>query len=141
MVGQAAITAEAEDPQSRLPAFQGRQTASRASFALASGAPRIGEPGTARIRREMPLRYRLTCAGRRWRSRWPTCGRRSRRRGRAFAVQLEEGRDCRTAANFVGGGCEYGFWCRPCGTAAFPWQKTGIGSPVFFAAAVLESAG
>jgi hypothetical protein len=40
-----------------------------------------------------------------------------------FAVQLEEGHDYRTAANFGGGGCGYGFTCRPCGTASFLWQR------------------
>jgi len=39
-----------------------------------------------------------------------------------FAVQLEEGHDYQTAANFGGGGCGYGFTCRPCATAAFLWQ-------------------
>ena len=41
----------------------------------------------------------------------------------AFVVQLEEGHDHRTAANFGGGGCGYGFRCGPCGTAAFLWQS------------------
>lgn len=41
----------------------------------------------------------------------------------SFVVQLEEGRDYRTGANFGGGGCGYGFACRPCGTAAFLWQR------------------
>jgi hypothetical protein len=41
----------------------------------------------------------------------------------SFAVQLEEGHDYRTAANFGGGGCGYGFTCHPCGTAAFLWQR------------------
>lgn len=40
----------------------------------------------------------------------------------SFIVQLEQGRDHRTAANY-GGGCGYGFACRPCGTAAFLWQR------------------
>jgi hypothetical protein len=40
-----------------------------------------------------------------------------------FVVQLEEGHDHRTAANFGGGGCGYGFRCEPCGTAAFLWQR------------------
>jgi hypothetical protein len=40
----------------------------------------------------------------------------------SFLVQLEQGRDHRTAANF-GGGCGYGFACRPCRTAAFLWQR------------------
>jgi hypothetical protein len=39
-----------------------------------------------------------------------------------FAVQMEEGHDYRTAANF-GGGCGYGFTCDPCGTASFLWQR------------------
>jgi hypothetical protein len=39
-----------------------------------------------------------------------------------FAVQLEEGHDYRTAANF-GGGSGYGFTCPPCGRAAFLWQR------------------
>jgi hypothetical protein len=40
----------------------------------------------------------------------------------AFVVQLEEDHDYRTAANFGGAGCGYGFVCQPCGTAAFLWQ-------------------
>ncbi len=40
-----------------------------------------------------------------------------------FVVQLEEGPDHRTSANFGGGGCGYGFRCRSCGTAAFLWQR------------------
>lgn len=40
----------------------------------------------------------------------------------SFTVQLEEGHDHRTAANFGGLGCGYGFTCRECGTAAFLWQ-------------------
>lgn len=40
----------------------------------------------------------------------------------SFVVQLEEGHDHRTAANF-GGGCGYGFACQPCGTAYFLWQQ------------------
>ncbi|MCW2934730.1 MAG: hypothetical protein JWM19_5692 [Actinomycetia bacterium] len=40
----------------------------------------------------------------------------------SFAVQLEEGHDYRTAANFGGRGCGYGFACHPCGTSAFLWQ-------------------
>lgn len=40
----------------------------------------------------------------------------------SFAVQLEEGHDHRTAANFGGGGRGYGFACHPCRTAAFLWQ-------------------
>jgi hypothetical protein len=39
-----------------------------------------------------------------------------------LVVQLEEGHDHRTAANFGGRGCGYGFGCQPCGTAAFLWQ-------------------
>lgn len=45
-----------------------------------------------------------------------------------FAVQLEEGHDYRTAANFGGGGCGYGFVCSPCGTAAFLWQRLPLHS-------------
>ncbi|MEH1055986.1 DUF1963 domain-containing protein [Micromonospora sp. CPCC 206171] len=41
----------------------------------------------------------------------------------SFVVQLEEGHDYRTAINFGGGGCGYGFRCRPCKTAAFLWQR------------------
>lgn len=41
----------------------------------------------------------------------------------SLAVQPEEGRDPRSAANFGGGGCGYGFTCHPCGTAAFLWQS------------------
>lgn len=40
----------------------------------------------------------------------------------AFVVQLEEGHDHRTAANF-GGGSAYAFVCGPCGEAAFLWQQ------------------
>jgi len=40
----------------------------------------------------------------------------------SFAVQLEEGHDYRTAANFGGGGCGYGFTCLPCAKALFLWQ-------------------
>ncbi|MFD4674360.1 hypothetical protein ACFWNN_31885 [Lentzea sp. NPDC058450] len=40
-----------------------------------------------------------------------------------FAAQLEEGRDHRTAINFGGGGRGYVFHCRPCGEAAFLWQR------------------
>jgi hypothetical protein len=47
----------------------------------------------------------------------PRCG-----KPMAFVVQLEEGHDYRTAANFGGAGCGYGFTCQPCGTAAFLWQ-------------------
>jgi hypothetical protein len=39
-----------------------------------------------------------------------------------FVVQLEEGHDHRTSANF-GGGCGYGFRCRLCNGAAFLWQR------------------
>ncbi|MFF6980009.1 hypothetical protein ACFZAV_20215 [Streptomyces sp. NPDC008343] len=39
-----------------------------------------------------------------------------------FVVQLEEGHNHRTAANF-GGGSAYAFACRPCGEAAFLWQQ------------------
>lgn len=41
----------------------------------------------------------------------------------AFIVQLEEGHDHRTSANFGGGGCGYGFGCRSCSRAAFVWQR------------------
>ena len=41
----------------------------------------------------------------------------------AFLVQLEEGRDWHTSANFGGGGCAYAFMCRPCQKAAFLWQR------------------
>ncbi|WP_245736527.1 DUF1963 domain-containing protein [Micromonospora pattaloongensis] len=41
----------------------------------------------------------------------------------SFVVQLEEGHDYRTSANFGGGGCGYGFCCRSCGDAAFLWQR------------------
>ncbi|MGR6318213.1 DUF1963 domain-containing protein [Micromonospora soli] len=41
----------------------------------------------------------------------------------SFVVQLEEGHDYRTDINFGGGGCGYGFRCRPCATAAFLWQR------------------
>ncbi|WP_242623908.1 DUF1963 domain-containing protein [Micromonospora kangleipakensis] len=41
----------------------------------------------------------------------------------SFVVQLEEGHDYRTSANFGGGGCGYGFRCRSCGDAAFLWQR------------------
>ncbi|KUL25340.1 hypothetical protein ADL15_41030 [Actinoplanes awajinensis subsp. mycoplanecinus] len=44
-------------------------------------------------------------------------------RSMEFVVQLEEGHDHRTSANFGGGGCGYGFRCGPCGTAAFLWQR------------------
>ena len=40
----------------------------------------------------------------------------------SLAVQLEEGHDRHTAANFGGGGCGYGFTCQPCSMAAFLWQ-------------------
>ena len=40
----------------------------------------------------------------------------------SFAVQLEEGHDYRTAANFGGAGCGYGFTCQRCSAAAFLWQ-------------------
>jgi hypothetical protein len=40
-----------------------------------------------------------------------------------FTVQLEEGHDHRTAANFGGGGCGYGFRCEHCRVAAFLWQR------------------
>ncbi|MFI5909648.1 hypothetical protein [Dactylosporangium sp. NPDC051541] len=41
----------------------------------------------------------------------------------SFVVQLEEGHEYRTAANYGGGGCAYGFVCRPCAGAAFLWQR------------------
>jgi len=41
----------------------------------------------------------------------------------AFLVQLEEGHDWHTAANFGGGGCAYAFICQPCQEAAFLWQR------------------
>ena len=40
-----------------------------------------------------------------------------------FTAQLEEGHDHSTAANFGGGGRGYVFHCRPCGSAAFLWQR------------------
>ncbi len=39
-----------------------------------------------------------------------------------FVVQLEEGHNHRTSANF-GGGCGYGFRCETCDNAAFLWQQ------------------
>jgi hypothetical protein len=39
-----------------------------------------------------------------------------------FVVQLEEGHDHRTAANFGGAGSAYAFTCYPCTTAGFLWQ-------------------
>ncbi|RBJ03952.1 hypothetical protein DRA43_14745 [Micromonospora provocatoris] len=39
------------------------------------------------------------------------------------AASATEGRDHRTGFNFGGGGCGYGFRCRPCSTAAFLWQQ------------------
>ncbi|GAA3916220.1 hypothetical protein Aau02nite_27640 [Amorphoplanes auranticolor] len=39
------------------------------------------------------------------------------------AIRLEEGHNHRTAANFGGGGCAYGYRCRQCNTAAFLWQR------------------
>jgi hypothetical protein len=39
-----------------------------------------------------------------------------------FVVQLQEGHDDQNLANFGGGGCGYGFQCRPCRNAAFLWQ-------------------
>src|SRR5206468_21953 len=38
------------------------------------------------------------------------------------AVELEEGQDLATAANFGGGGRGYVFRCGHCSTAAFLWQ-------------------
>lgn len=40
----------------------------------------------------------------------------------SFVVQLEEGHDHSTSANF-GGGCGYGFACWPCRKGAFCWQQ------------------
>ena len=40
----------------------------------------------------------------------------------SFVVQLEEGHNHQTGANF-GGGCGYGFCCSTCRTAAFLWQQ------------------
>jgi hypothetical protein len=56
----------------------------------------------------------------------PTCDHCAR--PMTLVVQLEEGHDHQTAANFGGGGgggggCGYGFRCAPCGTAAFLWQR------------------
>jgi hypothetical protein len=51
----------------------------------------------------------------------PSCG--GCGRPMAFVVQLEEGHDHRTSANFGGGGCGYGFRCPACGAAAFLWQR------------------
>jgi hypothetical protein len=51
----------------------------------------------------------------------PLCGRCAR--PMTFVVQLEEGHDHRTSANFGGGGCGYGFRRNLCGTAAFLWQR------------------
>jgi hypothetical protein len=48
----------------------------------------------------------------------PSCGTRM-----TFTAQLEEGHDHSTAANFGGGGRGYVFHCRPCGRAAFLWQR------------------
>ncbi|MDK1475791.1 hypothetical protein QNO07_20615 [Streptomyces sp. 549] len=39
-----------------------------------------------------------------------------------FAAQWEEGHDHKTAVNFGGGGCGYGFVCRACLRAVFLWQ-------------------
>lgn len=39
-----------------------------------------------------------------------------------FVVQLEEGHDHATAANFGGGGCAYGFACDGCDRGAFLFQ-------------------
>jgi hypothetical protein len=41
----------------------------------------------------------------------------------SFLVQLEEGHNYATKANFGGGGSGYGFRCRPCATGAFVWQR------------------
>ncbi|MEU8513847.1 hypothetical protein AB0C76_19990 [Kitasatospora sp. NPDC048722] len=40
-----------------------------------------------------------------------------------FTAELEEGYDFATSANFGGGGRGYLFDCRPCGEAAFLWQR------------------
>ncbi|WP_406861342.1 hypothetical protein ABZO31_13150 [Streptomyces sp. HUAS MG47] len=40
-----------------------------------------------------------------------------------FTAELEEGYDFATSANFGGGGRGYVFSCRPCGGAAFLWQR------------------
>lgn len=40
-----------------------------------------------------------------------------------FTAELEEGYDFATSANFGGGGRGYVFRCRPCGEAAFLWQR------------------
>jgi hypothetical protein len=42
---------------------------------------------------------------------------------KSCAVRFEEGHDHRTSMNFGGGGYGYGLRCRPCGTAAFLWQR------------------
>jgi hypothetical protein len=41
----------------------------------------------------------------------------------AFTAEFEEGADFATSANFGGGGLGYVFHCRPCGQAAFLWQR------------------
>jgi hypothetical protein len=51
----------------------------------------------------------------------PACG--GCARPMTFVVELEEGHDHLTSANFGGGGCSYGFRCGPCGTAVFLWQR------------------
>ncbi|CAL9585176.1 hypothetical protein [Streptomyces sp. enrichment culture] len=40
-----------------------------------------------------------------------------------FTADLEEGAEFETSANFGGGGLGYVFHCRPCGEAAFLWQR------------------
>jgi hypothetical protein len=40
-----------------------------------------------------------------------------------FTAELEEGADFVTSVNFGGGGRGYVFHCRPCGEAAFLWQR------------------
>ena len=40
-----------------------------------------------------------------------------------FTAAFEEGAEFETAANFGGGGLGYVFHCRPCGRAAFLWQR------------------
>ncbi|MFE7232443.1 DUF1963 domain-containing protein [Streptomyces sp. NPDC001231] len=47
----------------------------------------------------------------------PACG-----QPMSFVVQLEEGRDHRTAMNFGGGGCGYAFACTLCSEGSFLWQ-------------------
>jgi Domain of unknown function (DUF1963) len=51
----------------------------------------------------------------------PSCP--SCREQMAFVVQLEQGHNWHTAANFGGGGSAYAFACEPCQQAAFLWQR------------------